>query len=295
MNQREELQFYKKIDCIVPFIDVAVVKADTDISHLDKKRLINHDALGAKPKYDCKKNGKQYTYKNGVRIFQPSHNQFDYIYKSTTEDRINIYLNRAEVAFDFISFSVTPSNIGSRVKQSLVHHRNGGNYFQQYQNTETDYWGNRDLGHKFYPVAYSDRPSKITGDPCYHLEYRILDKEKCAEHNLGVLSDLKFFSYTEFFRANTLFYVYPTNYIIGVALANDQNKEFKTIRGYEKFAKNYIAINEFSSSKPPIQELLSKIRWLKQVMHSRENKPEHIEYTRKVHEILIPKITRDTI
>ena len=302
MNKRDKIATVNQlVKRVRPHMDKIRLWFDGDVSSINKDKLTNFNTL---PKRPPKIREATYEYNAAYRweitLYQPDESVFNYLLRYLRHAPINVIFGYAEVTFDFIvETAECAAELANIIDYTLVHLRRHekdkkGNFQGEYFYFHPDdnyarYWGSRNDNHNFYPVSYHDRPSKLTGEPCHHLEYRIESKSKCRQHRLLVPSDLLSFNFSRFFKDNTKFYTSPTKYELGLAFAQSENKTFKSRRGYEIYCDSELdALN--LTTDAPVQQLLTKVPKLKAIFHTKANQKINQNFTQQMQASLLKNI-----
>lgn len=176
------------------------LKAPPETEFLDKIR--DHCRGGARV-FDRKKLDGGWTHK--VELYQPTSGAFELLVKLKETE---ILINYLELALDVISAKPhEPVILQDFVTAHLFQPCHGDQKYNNFRGTE--YSGSRSARNQY--VAYSSRPSKITGEVnCTHLEWRIKEVSAVRAHGIHTFKDLVNFDHMAFWEKNLRLYWIPS-------------------------------------------------------------------------------------
>lgn len=142
-----------------------------------------------------------------ITIHQPSHEAIQFL-TGLFDEETPARITRLDLAFDFCTNTIGDARKLQRYFRKHLfkgwHRPVHGIEAIGLSEEVTDYIGYRNWRSKI--VGYSDRPSKVSGLPCYHLEWRFQSHKAIIA--LGILSidDLLFFNHRAFWETKLRLY-----------------------------------------------------------------------------------------
>jgi len=135
-----------------------------------------------------------------ITLHQPSQTALDLL-SVVSEDR-KMVINTVHVACDVFVDSVEEAqrlyDYFDRHFVQRWHKTRCVDYCGTTRYTKERVWGTINV------VMYADRPSKITGGPCLHVEWRLSGKGLCADQEVGTVRDLMTFDLAAFCKRNMI-------------------------------------------------------------------------------------------
>lgn len=278
MNKKETIKtIQENVIAVYPHFDKIIFIADSDVSYLDIDKLsnpnLNNKRLPAKiSKVDTP--FMQSYYK--IELYQPTRDNIEYLLSATANESVFLYANKVEVTYDIIS--AKPTVVSNLIARHFVVTKNHKLYYKNV--SATHYWGYREKNvSKMFPILYSDRLSKITGQSCVHFEFRLEGKPICNAYKLSTPSDFLQFDFVCFFIKNTKFYLALSKTELGGLIDMERDQTCNTPRGKQKLFDK-VADEEFGLNiDDPIQIMLKKLPSLKNYYSSRPMKANNKKFT----------------
>lgn len=142
-----------------------------------------------------------------ILIHQPSHEAIQFL-TGLFEEQTPARITRLDIALDFCSDTIGNAR---RLQRYFWKHLFKG-WHRPVHGIEaiglseevTDYIGYRNWRSKI--VGYSDRPSKVSGFPCYHLEWRFQSHKAIIALGISSIDDLLFFNHRAFWARRLRLY-----------------------------------------------------------------------------------------
>jgi hypothetical protein len=202
----------------------------------------------------------QPTWKQLLQLHQPSLLALRYIAEAIQNAACSYLINRVELAVDWITESRENADTLHRFLQESFIHKAGQRYFfenshSSFKRRGTSYFALKDT-HHILPLIYSDRSSKLTGQPCAHFEYRLLNTESCRSKGIVTLSQLIHYDILHFFRNNVHFHKKVSKLQVGQAIAAVESRNIASRRGYEKLCDAFLDEHQLSYDMAGMQQLL---------------------------------------
>lgn len=259
-------------------IDRCSIWLDTDRDVLTPQLKSDIEAAGAKVRVKViKRNISRYEkrWKQVWQILQPSRKALDIVAQALRDAACDDFVNNVELAIDWIIPDDAARTEFTRLFRRHFIHKTGNRFFwhgerdTRYYAPTTDGSGKR--GCKKVPVDYPDRPSKMTGEPCHHFEYRLFGSAECRRAGIFTVSQLASYDILEYFKMNARFAKMPSKYEVGKALSPRSQTSVLNRRQLERDCDAILQSKNLGLEKNCLQRLLSEFPELEDLLEPRDS------------------------